>query len=299
MTGIAVAKAVFLHKPSSVYDDNPTERYHFPSTYLRSVEQTVGDFIVYFEPKRGGSQRYVATAQVVHIDPDPNDTNLFYARIDPTSYIPFSNPLEYQGAHGFFERSLRSHDGTINRGLIQRAVRLLDDEDYGLIVREGLRDVSEWPLEDSRRPEMLGFSDKPQASIDRTTTTIDRKARSRAFTVQIQDAYDRTCAVTGLRILNGNGRPEVQAAHIKAVEDDGPDWVRNGVALSGTVHWMFDRGLISVADDHRILRAEKLIPEEIRPLLQRSDYLRIPANSALAPHPAFLRHHRESRYKGD
>ena len=45
--------------------------------------------------------------------------------------------------------------------------------------------------------------------------------------------------MTGLRIVNGGGRPEVQAAHIRAEEADGPDALRNGVALSGTAHWMF------------------------------------------------------------
>jgi hypothetical protein len=29
--------------------------------------------------------------------------------------------------------------------------------------------------------------------------------------------------VTGLRIINGGGRAEVQAAHIQPVADDGPD----------------------------------------------------------------------------
>ena len=36
-------------------------------------------------------------------------------------------------------------------------------------------------------------------------------------------AYDDTCAVTGLKIVNGHGRSEVQAAHIWSVEDGGPD----------------------------------------------------------------------------
>ncbi len=29
--------------------------------------------------------------------------------------------------------------------------------------------------------------------------------------------------------------------------------VQNGLALSGTLHWMFDRGLIGFSDDHDIL----------------------------------------------
>jgi putative restriction endonuclease len=80
----------------------------------------------------------------------------------------------------------------------------------------------------------------------------------------VKTAYENTCAVTGLKIINGGGRSEVQAAHIRPVSDLGPDSVRNGLALCGTVHWMFDRGLISLDDDYRILMADEKVPETIR-----------------------------------
>jgi putative restriction endonuclease len=66
-------------------------------------------------------------------------------------------------------------------------------------------------------------------------------------------ASDERCAVTGIKLINGSGRAEVAAAHIRPVEKNGPDIVSNGIALSGTAHWMFDRGLISLADDLEIL----------------------------------------------
>lgn len=294
-----MANAVFLHKPSSIYDDNPTERYHFPKMYLRAVEQTVGDFIIYFEPKRGGSHSYVATAQVTRIDNDPNSSGLFYARIDPVTYLPFISTVKYEGPGGVYEHALGMPDGSINRGLIQRAVRIIASSEYEAIMAAGMAAPDFWLHNSSDSDRPLGFSDQPQADFVRPTATYDRNLRSRAFTLQIQSAYDRTCAVTGLKILNGGGRPEVQAAHIKAVEDQGPDWVRNGVALSGTIHWMFDKGFISIADDYKILRADRLIPDEIKPLLNRSEYLRLPENPNLRPHPEFLMFHRESRYKGD
>jgi putative restriction endonuclease len=104
--------------------------------------------------------------------------------------------------------------------------------------------------------------------------------------------------LTGLRLINGGGRPEVQAAHIRPVADQGPDSVRNGLALSGTMHWMFDRGLISVDDDMRILKAKGHVPDEVERLLNRTGYLNLPSDPARHPHPAFLRHHRETYFKG-
>ena len=47
-----MAKAVLTHKAGSIYDDAPEERYHFPRIYLRQVEAAVGDWIVYYEPRR-------------------------------------------------------------------------------------------------------------------------------------------------------------------------------------------------------------------------------------------------------
>lgn len=58
--------------------------------------------------------------------------------------------------------------------------------------------------------------------------------------------------------MNGKGRPEVQAAHIKPVEAGGSDSVRNWIALSATVHWMVDPGLLSLYDDFTVLKSRHL-----------------------------------------
>ena len=102
-----------------------------------------------------------------------------------------------------------------------------------------------------------GFHSPPLEIIrPRGLTIYERPFRDRVFAQQIQKAYENRCAITGIRIINGGGRAEAQAAHIKPVEANGPDHVQNGIALSGTVHWMFDRGLISLGDDLKILKAK-------------------------------------------
>jgi len=64
-----------------------------------------------------------------------------------------------------------------------------------------------------------------------------------------------------------------------------------------TVHWLFDRHLVALEDDGRILRADKLIPEQLRGMLNRDGYARFPERENLRPHPQFLRFHRE-QFKG-
>ena len=128
--------------------------------------------------------------------------------------------------------------------------------------------------------------------------TVSRPFRERSFMHNVRAAYSNRCAITGLRLINGGGRPEVQAAHIQPVASKGPDSVRNGLALSGTVHWMFDRGLISIGDDYKILVAENHVPEDAVRLLNQSGMINLPKDSTLHPNAHFLKFHRDEVFKG-
>ncbi|MGH6915501.1 MAG: HNH endonuclease, partial [Geminicoccales bacterium] len=127
---------------------------------------------------------------------------------------------------------------------------------------------------------------------------VSRPFRDRAFAVAVKSAYADTCAITGLRLINGGGRSEVQAAHIRPVASEGPDSVRNGLALSGTVHWMFDRGLLSVDDDYLLLVARECVPDTLNRLLPEHGRVLLPERQEHRPHPQFLRFHREHIFKG-
>jgi putative restriction endonuclease len=296
-------KGVFQTKMGSAYDDVPERHYHFPKTYLNQVKLTVGDWIVYYEPRRstadvfsrGGRQSYFAHARVTGIRPDPLRSDHFYA--DIADFLLFDNPVPLRDGEHFYESAMRGSDGKLNHGAAQRAVRNMPDSEFEQIVRAGYAaDFSE--LLEARVSDN-GFSEPP-AIFERPVveTTITRRFRDRVFTRQIQAAYDKRCAMTGLRIINGGGRPEAQAAHIRPVQCDGPDSVRNGLSLSSTVHWMFDRGLISVDDDFRILKAKGLIPAEVEKLFNPSGYLHVPDDVRHQPHAQFLRFHRETIFKG-
>lgn len=255
-----MAKAVLTTKIDPTYDDLPEQRYHFQRAYLRQVEAAVGDWIVYYEPRRpsgdlmrsGGKQAYFATARLTSIIPDPSKSDHFYALIE--DFLPFDNAVPFkEGAH-YFESGLQKEDGSTNKGAFGRAVRNMSDAEYDLILAAGfshvlgMKDRSR-PAPDPSEVAGVGFSDNPQMSyeadiVDRriVSQVVQRPFRDRAFASAIKTAYHDTCAVTGIKLINGGGRSEVQAAHIRPVADGGPDSVRNGLALSGTIHWMFDRG---------------------------------------------------------
>ncbi|MCG6878139.1 MAG: HNH endonuclease [Deltaproteobacteria bacterium] len=72
----------------------------------------------------------------------------------------------------------------------------------------------------------------------------------------------------------------------------GPDSVRNGIALSRTVHWLFDRGILSLTDDYEILVAKNYGSSQIKNLINPSGRLIVPSDPSSYPHSSFLKYHR-------
>ncbi|WP_197729904.1 HNH endonuclease [Rhizobium ruizarguesonis] len=68
--------------------------------------------------------------------------------------------------------------------------------------------------------------------------------------------------------------------------------------MSGTVHWMFDRGLISVDDDYSLLIADRGVPDTITRLINPERRLLVPARADERPHSQFLQYHRQQVFKG-
>lgn len=293
-----MAKAIFTTSESSAYDDQPEVRYHFPRTYLRQAQAAVGDWVLYYEPRRikgptssSGRQAYFAIARVRDVVPDDAKPGHFYAHV--TDFLEFDRPVRFsEGAH-YYEAGLRKADGSTNKGAFGRSVRELSDAEFDAILQAGFtRELEPW------ENTTVGVAEPAIVYTARPLVTITRPFRDDAFRRHVREAYDNTCAVTGLRLINGGGRPEVQAAHIQPVAREGPDSVRNGLALTGTVHWLFDRGLISVDEEHRLLVARSGLPEAMSGLVQSQRLLRRPSRQEWWPHPSYLRYHREHVFKG-
>ncbi|CAN5159651.1 HNH endonuclease [soil metagenome] len=298
-------KAVFDTKPNSGYDDEITRRYHFParSNYMAAARAALGDWIVYREPQRNNGRRaYIAVARVLRIDPDPVRPDHAYAAMG--DYLPFDAPVPFAGDGTYWEAPLRVgiEPARVGAALQGKAMRPLADADFAAIVEAGLTETLA-PQNAMRLG--LGVGDVAEGSFDYDPAAglpvrrielmlINRKIRDANFRRQVCEAYDDTCAVTGLRIINGGGRSEVQAAHIWGVGEGGPDVVQNGLALSGTVHWLFDRHLISLNEDYGLLVAHNRVPGELRGLFEKHmDRVRLPEDRRLWPHAEYVARHRE------
>jgi putative restriction endonuclease len=295
--------AVFIHRSDSIYEDSPAERYQFPSQYLGRVEACVGDWIVYYEPRKVASTRgYFAVAKVQRIIPDPAATGMFLALIEPGSYLDFANPVAFNDSTGPIERGVLNEGGRIS-GRAQSAVRPLSSDDFKRIVELGVEDDAPLLPRLGDPPSVSGFADEQtpfqfDQQRERLSFTVSRIMRDRVFRQIVLRAYDQRCAITGLKLINGGGRAEVAAAHIRPVEANGPDIVNNGIALSGTAHWMFDRGLISLSDDLQILISRQVNDlDAVQAFVNSSGYAHPPARNSERPHPHFLNWHRENCFK--
>lgn len=294
---------VLLHKANSIYDDEPDRVYDFPRTYLKAMTEAIGDWIVYFEPVKAGPRGYFAAARIERVIPKPGADGRYLALIAPGTYLPFDREVPRLLEGRPLESTLARPDGTPKKGgAVQLAVRRLPEREFAKIINFGLP-------QDLERIEATRYDPKP-AQFDDVVVPFDRPVLERltrrpyrdvAFRRKVREAYNHTCAMSGLMLRNGGGRPEVQAAHIRPVENQGSDSVRNGLALSGTLHWMFDRGLISVADDcETILVSHNKVPNEVvaRLLAPGSKLLR-PKDAWNYPHPENLRWHRENVFGRD
>ena len=188
-------------------------------------------------------------------------------------------------------------------GRAQAAVRRLSAGDFNRIVEAGLADANLLlPRFDPDEPQANVREEQTPFVFDdaraRVATLVSRVLRDRVFRRIVLRAYDERCAVTGLKLINGGGRAEVEAAHIRSVEANGPDMVSNGLALSGTAHWMFDRGLIGLDDDMQIIVSRQANdPGSIRSVINQSGRVLLPQREVDRPHPQFVRWHREHCFK--
>lgn len=297
-----MAKGVFLHRLDSIYEDRPESQYQFPANYLTRAQQCVGDWIIYLEPTKAGNRGYHAVAKVQTIIPDPSQNGMYIAVMEAGTYLDFDRNVPFRDVDGYPERSILNDAGRIS-GRAQAAMRPVPAADFNRIVARGLLDQDEllprigaYP-DDRFREEAAPFIFEQER--DRVPLLTNRVVRDRVFRSKVLHAYDSTCAFTGLKFINGGGRAEAEAAHIRPVEADGPDIVNNGIALSGTVHWMFDRGLLSLTDDLEILVSPGVNDQDgITQLLNETGRAKLPIAAHMRPHPRFLEWHRTHCYKG-
>lgn len=274
--------------------------YEFPARYLRQFEEAMAGgpaIALIYEPKRaGGRMAYVAWTRI--------------------NRVPVRNAVT--GAYTVdFDSGLRSFDQPVPFALngipVEHRLREVAPRDYGRAVQG--RAVRAIPEANAVEILALGSAtytrtrvyDIPGAAIDareRVRRTIEQIERDAKFRDLVLRNYSFRCSITGLGIgPNPASRLHgvLDAAHLKPVAHSGPDLLCNGIAMTPTLHRLFDGGLFTL-----VARRDRIVVETSPQLDGRllssgrtqihlvSDMeVALPAAAADRPSRDFLSYHRE------
>lgn len=92
-----------------------------------------------------------------------------------------------------------------------------------------------------------------QEELDENSFEEEVFIRSGAFRRDVSRAYADTCAISRLKINATKTYSVVDACHIVPFAESQNDHITNGIALCPNLHRAFDRGLISIDDEYRLL----------------------------------------------
>ncbi|GAA4339537.1 HNH endonuclease [Flaviaesturariibacter amylovorans] len=116
--------------------------------------------------------------------------------------------------------------------------------------------------------------------------------RGSIFKKEVPRVYNYACGISGMRVIADRQLQMIDACHIIPFAESGDDHISNGIALCPNLHRAFDRGLISIDANFKVIatsfteaQADYLIrPFVGRRLLLPSDQKYWPAQSKLELH---------------
>ena len=152
----------------------------------------------------------------MRVDGDPRKADHYYAYVE--DYLEFDRPVPFRDDGFFYESGLRKEDGSVNKGMFGRSVRLLADAEYSLIPAAGFETGTakreRFIIRERVHPDpgRLELADRP--IIERLSR---RPFRDRVFSTGIKRAYDNSCAISGLRIINGRSRGRVDTPELPII----------------------------------------------------------------------------------
>lgn len=125
--------------------------------------------------------------------------------------------------------------------------------------------------------------------------------RGGLFKKLVPQVYNHTCAITGMRLISNFGFSMIDACHIVPFRVSGDDRVTNGIALCPNLHRAFDRGLISVGNNYKVLVSRHFAEDEANPYSIRflaGKPIALPFGDIHFPEKANFMWHRENVFKG-
>lgn len=95
--------------------------------------------------------------------------------------------------------------------------------------------------------------------------------RSSVFKREVPRIYNNTCCISGMRIDTTLNASMIDACHIVPFSLSHDDTITNGIALCPNLHRAFDRGLISVNIDYRVMVSNAFVENKVAYSLKAFD----------------------------
>lgn len=181
-------------------------------------------------------------------------------------------------------------------------LRCASDREFRTLARRTLITKYVDAIERRSLYELVALAIPPDdvvlADATRFDSSKDGKMRRDAkFAVRVLPAYDYNCALTRYRMIAVDGTTALDAAHVQQLRMGGSNHPTNGIALSKTAHWLFDKGFWSISDDFRVLVAADSFEEagESELLLKHwaDSEILLPRNQGMWPDHSCLYWHRK------
>jgi putative restriction endonuclease len=294
----------------SNYADSP-DAYEFPPQYIKFFEPLArGEpmVAVIYEPRgdrKEGRMAYVGWAMLQSPPVDSGRRSgrkqVLYRVEYADRYREFDRIVPREATGEPVETWLRSlpRGRARNVATFGRAVRPLNEEDLQLIISLGFPNGVERLNVELPRAHEFAAAITTEERTRRLVMAVSREAR---FRDDVLAAYQHHCSLSGLAVGASPSRAYglLDAAHIRPVGSQGADNVANGLALTPTLHRLFDKGLFTLVyrgRDLAVRTSPRLSEEMIRGRegfsMRLADGLvaRMPASDAVRPSREALDYH--------
>lgn len=125
--------------------------------------------------------------------------------------------------------------------------------------------------------------------------------RSASFKREVPKLYSYTCAISGLNISIAENVSMLDACHIIPFSENKDDSITNGIALCPNLHRAFDRGLITIDKDYRVITSAKFIEADDSSYSIKQfegKHIQLPENKKFHPSTQALQWHHEHIFLG-
>lgn len=117
--------------------------------------------------------------------------------------------------------------------------------------------------------------------------------RSGVFKKEIPKIYNFACAISGMKIISDSDVQMVDACHIVPFSESHDDTISNGLSLCPNLHRAFDRGLISISHEYKVLVKPFFEQESFYSVRQfEGRQIALPTNGTFFPSQQNLAAHR-------